>query len=304
MVKMTETLGHFTCNLCGSRTESKAGIDDHESSSCTVCGSSARFRAIALALSRALFGLDLPMTKFPVLKSVRGLGISDSEMIAGPLARCFTYINTHYDREPTFDLMRPDEREFGRYDFVLCSDVLEHVPPPPDTAFETLSRLLKPTGFLILTVPYTLDPATIEHFPDLGPFGMAEVDGETVLVSRSGENGYRVFDHLTFHGGPGFTLEMRVYSEADLRAKLAAAGLPEVRSQAQGSRKFGVAFPGPWSLPLLASRGPFALCASGITELVEQWTAHPNLLTMLRESRWIKIGRVFGVGPRLPRLRV
>lgn len=301
---MTETLGRFTCNLCGSITESKAGIDDHESSTCAVCGSSARFRAIALALSRALFGLDLPVTGFPVLKSVRGLGIGDSEMIAGPLARCFNYINTHYDREPTFDLMRPGECEFGRYDFVLCSDVLEHVPPPPDTAFETLSRLLKPSGFLIITVPYTLDSATVEHFPDLEPFGMAEVNGQTVLVSRSGENGYRVFDHLTFHGGPGFTLEMRVYSEADLRAKLAAAGFLEVRSQVRGSRQFGVAFAGPCSLPLLARRGPFALCSSGITELMEQWTAQRNLLDMVRESRWIKIGRGFGVGPRLTRPRL
>src|ERR1700737_4086049 len=107
-VKMMETLGHFTCNLCGSKTESKGGIDDHESSTCTVCGSSARFRAIALALSRALFGLDVPITKFPGLKSFRGLGISDPEKIARPLVRCFTYTNTHYDREPTFDLMRPD----------------------------------------------------------------------------------------------------------------------------------------------------------------------------------------------------
>jgi SAM-dependent methyltransferase len=302
---MTKMFGRFRCNLCGSRTESNAPQDERESSTCGICGSSARFRAIALALSRTLFGFDLTLPEFPLLKSVRGLGISDSEMISSRLDRCFTYINTYYHREPVFDLMRPDEREFGRYDFVICADVLEHVPAPVETAFRTLSQLLKPGGFVILTVPYTLDPETVEHFPDPGESGLAEVGGKTVLISRAAGSGYRVYDQLTFHGGAGSTLERRIYSEQDLRAKFAAAGLSELRVETHGNREFGVAFAGPCSLPLVASREPFALGGSGIAELMVQLVSDRKLLGMVRESRWMRIGRMFGAGPRLaqsPRL--
>ena len=41
----------------------------------------------------------------------------------------------------------------GSYDFVLCSQVLEHVPRPWDAAGE-LSRVLRPGGVLVLTVPH------------------------------------------------------------------------------------------------------------------------------------------------------
>ena len=107
----------------------------------------------------------------------------------------------HYHREPRFDLLRPEPSEFGKYDFVICSDVLEHVEPPVALAFQTLAQLLKPTGFLVLTVPYTLDPVSVEHFPELNEFGLANVGGKTVLVNRSPNGQYEVYDALRFHGG-------------------------------------------------------------------------------------------------------
>jgi 2-polyprenyl-3-methyl-5-hydroxy-6-metoxy-1,4-benzoquinol methylase len=100
--------------------------------------------------------MDLQLCEFPRLKSVRGLGISDSEIYADRLTECFGYTNTFYHQEPAFDLSRPDETEFGKYDFVICSDVLEHVSLPVERSFESLVRLLKPFGVLIFTVPYTL----------------------------------------------------------------------------------------------------------------------------------------------------
>lgn len=42
--------------------------------------------------------------------------------------------------------------EQNTFDYVLCTEVLEHVPKPVDTIRE-LSRVLKPGGTLILTVP-------------------------------------------------------------------------------------------------------------------------------------------------------
>ena len=54
-----------------------------------------------------------------------------------------------------------------------------------------------------------------EHFPDLFEFQIVEFGQDRVLVNRTRSGSYQVFDNLVFHGGPGFTLEMRVLSIAD-----------------------------------------------------------------------------------------
>jgi len=292
-------IGRFTCNICGAANASPASLDDREQPSCETCNSSLRVRSVVLGLSRALFGMDLSLPDFPTLKTVRGLGISDSDAYAGDLLTRFNYTNTFYHRAPTFDLLHPDEAEFSRYDFVICSEVLEHVGAPVDRAFQTLARLLKPTGVLILTLPYAFADATIENFANLRESGLAQVGGATVLVNRSASGKYEVFDQLVFHGGDGATLELRAFSEADLRNKLAAAGLTDVRVDATGSRKFGVVYSGPCSLPIIAARAPFSLDASGVNELVEEWAASRRLLRAIKDSRWLRIGRLFGLGPRI-----
>ncbi|MCC6857292.1 MAG: methyltransferase domain-containing protein [Bryobacterales bacterium] len=192
----------FVCNVCGWPNPPLTEIA-RETPTCRKCGSSIRTRAVALVLSRELFGIDLPLIHFPTLKSIRGLGISDSDTYSGCLERSFTYINTHYHREPRFDLLQPDGREFERYDFVICSEVMEHIPSAPETAFKTLARLLKPEGFLILTIPYSLEAATTEHFRGLRDFGLAEVAGRSVLIAALEGGGYEVYDSLTFHAGDG-----------------------------------------------------------------------------------------------------
>jgi len=299
-----QTLGAFTCNICGEHNVSSADASAREEVTCAMCHSTIRFRSILLTLSRALFGLDLKLLDFPVLKSVRGLGISDSDVYSARLEKCFSYTNTFYHREPRFDLSRPDEKEFGKYDFVICSDVLEHVPEPFERAFLSLSSLLKPTGILILTVPYSLEPETVEHYPGLVESAFAEINGQTVLVGRLANGEYRVFDRLNFHGGAGSTLERRVFSDRSVRRGLAAAGFSNAHFDSAGSRQFGVAFSSPCSLPISAERGSFTLSASGITELVEQLSAareQLSALISLRSSRWLRLGRALGVGPALPR---
>ena len=292
-------IGAFTCNVCGTSNESDADVEDRESATCVFCRSSMRFRAVVLVLSRALFGMDLQLGEFPRLKSLRGLGISDSEIYADRLAQRFGYINTFYHREPTFDLSRPDQTEFGKYDFVICSDVLEHIPFPVESSFEALARLLKPCGFLIVTVPYTLADQTIEHFPKLHVSGLAEMGGKPILVNRAEDGDYEVFDQLVFHGGIGSTLEMRVFCEADIRAKLKAAGFSETRFESLGSQKFGVNFAGGCSLPIIATKEPFSLRASGISELTEQLVMARALLSAAKSSRWVRLGRFLGLGPEI-----
>lgn len=292
-------LGLFTCNICGARNQSSADIVDRERATCQSCRSSIRFRSIILALSRALFGVDLKLRDFPALKSVKGMGISDPDTYCKRLEKLFHYRNTFYHKEPRFDLVLPDEAEYDQYDFVICSEVLEHVPPPVERAFNTLARLLKPTGVLILTAPYTFADATIEHFAELHESGLAVINGKTVLVNRSADGRYEVFDQLAFHGGHGSTLEMRLFSEADLRAKLLGAGLTNVRFDSTGSQEFGVVYSGPYSLPIIAAKEPFSLGTTGIAELAQQLATSRKVLDMVRESRWVRLGRMFGIGPEI-----
>ena len=292
-------LGRFTCNICGAGNRSSADIVDRERASCCVCRSSIRFRSIILALSRALFGQDLKLRDFPRLTSVRGMGISDPEIYCKRLEKLFSYKNTFYHQEPRFDLVQPDEVEYGQYDFVICSEVLEHVPPPVDRAFNTLARLLKPVGVLILTAPYTFAGATVEHFADLHESGLAAINGKTVLVNRSADGRYEVFDQLAFHGGHGSTLEMRLFSEADLRTQLIGAGLNNVRFDSRGSQEFGVVYSGLYSLPIIAAKGSFSLGTTAVAELAQQLATTHKVLDMVRESRWVRLGRLFGIGPKI-----
>jgi hypothetical protein len=168
-----------------------------------------------------------------------------------------------------------------------------------DRAFCTLSRLLKPAGVLILTTPYSLENETIEHFPGFYETGLTEINGKPVLVNRSEDGRYEVFDRLAFHGGHGSTLEMRIFAESDIRARLAAAGFDTIRFEAAGSKKFGVVFAGPCSLPIIAARNPFSLGVSGIGELAEQLVAARAFLNATKESRWLRLGRLLGVGPKI-----
>ncbi len=282
----------FTCNICGASNTPRDV--DREVATCWKCRSSERIRSTLLTLSEALFGAELALPDFPRLKSVRGLGISDSDIYAGELERCFDYTNTFYHREPRFDLTSPDEGHYGLYDFVICSDVLEHVTPPADRAMQTLFRVLKPHGQLILTLPFSVDPTSIEHFPHLKSFGMSEVNGRTVVVAQKDDGAYEVFDNLVFHGGPGSTLEMRIFSEDDLKTRLGAAGFTSVRVLTISSPQHGVTFAGPCSLPIIASRGPFQLEGPAISELVGQTS---RTLAAVRNSKWLRLGRKIGRGP-------
>jgi hypothetical protein len=180
---------------------------------------------------------------------------------------------------------------------VICSEVLEHVASPVERAFDTLARLLAPGGVLILSVPYTLAAESVEHFPGGSPSAVAEIGGKTVLLATAGDGSYQVFDNLSFHGGLGATLEMRVYSEAALRARLTDAGLNSIQIETRPNAGYGVVFPGRGSLPVIVSRGGFQFPPHAVKELAEQISESRGILRKVRASRWMSLGRKLGLGP-------
>ena len=249
--------GTFTCNICGSGCEQPATAPGREVPGCSVCGSTVRLRSLIALLSREIFGVELPLPDFPVLKGIRGLGMSDPKGLAARLAEKFDYTNTFYHEEPRLDIVDPAPEHLNRYDFILSSEVLEHVPPPVEKAFKNLSRMLKPDGLLLLTVPYTIGGQTAEHFPELHDYALATPGGRTVLVNRRRDGSLEVFENLSFHGGDGSTLEMRVFTETSLKEVLAGSGFAGVHIASEDIAEFGVRHADTWSLPIVGRKGNF-----------------------------------------------
>jgi SAM-dependent methyltransferase len=242
----------FRCNLCGTANAGTLADLSREALTCAHCGSNVRFRAMAYLVTKEVLGRPLLLPDLPLRKDIVGVGLSDAMTYAKPLAEKFDYENTFYHAEPHLDIADVDEGRVGRYDFIVASDVFEHVAPPVSRAFVNARRMLKPTGKLIFTVPFTLDGATQEHYPDLFDWSLSEDNGAWTLTNRTREGRLQTFRDLVFHGGPGSTLEMRVFSLEALTREFEAAGFSRVRIAAEPYLPFGIHWPEPWSVPLVA----------------------------------------------------
>ena len=218
----------FRCNICGTANRVSHRQFAREFQSCTECGSSLRMRAVVRCLSLLLFGRSLSLTEMSANPSIQGIGLSDWEGYSGDVARLFSYRNTFFHTEPRVDITDPPRDLLGTLDFLISTDVFEHVPPPVDRAFAGAFALLKPGGALVLSVPFHKAAATVEHFPTLNDFQLLRFGEDYYLMNQRRDGTYEMFDRLVFHGGPGETLEMRFFSESDLIAHLARAGFEKI----------------------------------------------------------------------------
>jgi SAM-dependent methyltransferase len=180
--------------------------------------------------------------------------MSDWTGYAQKLEAKLGYVNTFYHEEPRLDITAVDERQKGRYDFVISSEVFEHVPPPVSEAFDSLLELLRPGGFVVFTAPYVKASATVEHYPDLHEYELLEKDGRRQLRNVTRDRRIQWFSNLVFHGGDGATLEMRLFAESDLLAHFAAAGFSDVRVRSEPEEAAGIVWSESWSLPVTARR--------------------------------------------------
>jgi SAM-dependent methyltransferase len=290
----------FTCNLCGGRNNGPARPLEREEASCERCGSSVRTRALLRALSIELFGMPLVLGDFPRVKSLRGLGTSDPRQYADKLGEKFDYQNTFYHREPRFDLTTPPEHELGRYDFIVSSEVLEHVLPPVERAFASAWRLLKPAGVLVTTVPYSIEASMAEHYPEAHEFGFVRLGERVALVNRTRSGEVQVFDNPVFHvSWGGAALEMREFSETDLRRMIEAGGFTEIRTYAEDDPQFGIWHAEKWSLPMAARKGVFAFSLEATRDLVEHWREvrqdTDRAIRRYERSYWVRLGRKLGL---------
>jgi SAM-dependent methyltransferase len=184
----------------------------------------------------------LTIPDFPS-RELTGLGLTDHACYADRLAAKLAYRNTFLDREPQLDITDPPPELFGIFDFVISSDVFEHVAPPVARAFTNSYRLLKPGGVLVVTVPSmpSAVPDTDEHFPNLHEWKIVDFKGARILVNRTATGDWEVFDDLCFHGCD--SLEMRVFSHASLLRELREAGFADITEWTMGYPDFGLPWP-------------------------------------------------------------
>lgn len=217
----------YRCNVCNSTSAAPRADFGRETGACHVCGSTVRLRSIVHVLSCAMFDRSLSITEFPARFTITGVGISDWPGYARPLACKFRYWNTFLHRSPRLDLTAVADEYKGLCSFVICSDVMEHLPPPVAVGFAGLRKMLKPNGLLILSVPLE-EGKTLEHFPELHRYSFTLKHGRRVLHNITRDGRTQNFEQLTFHGGPGETLEMRVFGIDSLVDELASSGFTEV----------------------------------------------------------------------------
>jgi len=292
----------FTCNICGAKNQVEQLATEPES---CACGSNVRVRALIHLLSTQLFGRSLVLTEFPTLKAIRGLGMTDKPCYARLLAEKFDYTNTFYDREPRLDFLEPDPQLTGQYDFILSSDVLEHIGPPIERALEGVCRLLTPHGFMAATVYCNVSDQMREHYPDLHEYRVVQLGSSAVLANRRRDGSLEIRDDLVFHGGSGATLEMREFGMTELRAKLTRAGFLDVHFFADNLPEIGVLFDADVSQPLLAAKQPFVLEKAARMQLVDAWrTEHERAeflaaqISLASGSRWLSLGSRLRLGPK------
>jgi hypothetical protein len=161
--------------------------------------------------------------------------------------------------------------------------VIEHVAPPVEAALGNILSMLKPHGFLLLTAPYSIEPNSLEHFPNLHEYSVVTLGGRPVLVNRTPNGRIEAHDNLVFHGGYGSTLELRELNESALLQHLSNAGYTHTRIVNDRYEPFGIVHAESWSLPVTASRQEFCLPRQTVAELAKEF--HSRHTDWQQESR-------------------
>lgn len=242
----------FVCNICGSTSQFFPVGDWRESPSCTQCGSSVRLRSIIHCLTLAIFKKSLNLQEIEKTELV-GIGLSDWCGYADILEKKFNYKNTFYHKAPFLDITNPELEYYDKADFVISSEVFEHVPRPVENAFLGVKKILKENGFLVLSVPYKEIGFSVEHFPVLNKSRqIKQENGDWILVNEKKDGTVEIFKNIIFHGGPGTTIEMRVFGKNDLIKMLKEIGFSKIYHDESCYAKFGIFYPHKDGIPLVA----------------------------------------------------
>jgi SAM-dependent methyltransferase len=159
--------GHGTCAVCGAQArfvrnrwilpaelakEWPPEFVDRESQLCSECGANRRVRRIAETLLELYGQGESSIPELVGRASFRELEIAEINSIGRMHAFLAPHPRLAYSEYPDEDLMAlsyPD----ARFDLVLTSDTLEHVPDPV-VALGEIRRVLRAGGRHVFTIPH------------------------------------------------------------------------------------------------------------------------------------------------------
>ena len=213
----------WECIFCSARNFGKFEVQ-RESMLCRKCRSTWRARATGLAVQQGLGYEIQPFKSIPSDWSRIGLGISDDINLSVTLNSKFLYCNSYYDAFPYLDIRNVPAHAKDSFEFVTCSDVLEHIDTGITDAFKGLRSLVKLGGFVVASVPIDNQGRHSEFYLDLDKF---EVESDGVHWINSKGEPY-IDPSPEFHGGRGQNLAFRKFSAASFDKSLLSAGFSEL----------------------------------------------------------------------------
>lgn len=191
-----------------------------------------------------------PLVSVPPDWSLRGLFLSDSPDFFAFFSRKWDVSNVFYHKYPVLDLFSVPDAAKKSFNFVVCSDVLEHVGGSPLAALEGLRALLKPGGAAVVTVPIGDPVETVEHYPGMVDYKV--LDGPAVQW-RDESGTVTVDNNPEMHGGDGLVVAFRRFGKSEFENQVVAAGFTCI--QEIGSLpSLGI-----WALPEGQKSGVFLL---------------------------------------------
>ncbi len=245
----------YQCNICGNKNINTLEELHREIPTCKYCGSNVRFRSIIHLLALNLFGESVCLDDYPIRDDISGIGFSDWEGYAELLSKKINFINTYYHKEPKVDITKLEQELEGKFDFLITSELFEHVLPPVSDAIKNCFKMLKDGGFLILTVPYEREGnETIEHFEDLYDYNIIETNGKKILRNVTKDGVIKTYNNIIIHGGDGETLEMRKFCEKSILRELEGAGFRDIAIYKENFFKFGIYWKLDHHLPIIAHK--------------------------------------------------
>ena len=214
------------CAICGATPKSQP--ISTEELGCEFCGSTWRAQEMCSAVLAGLcYADELNIRDINSDMSRVGIGISDDWRLSRALSPLFAYTNSFLHQFPVVDICSPPQETIGKFEFISCSDVLEHTPPPRNAALMGLFQMLKPAGFAVISVPLRRGIQFAEFYP-----GLTSWREENNSIHWLDEIGQEYFDHHPeFHGGEGLTLAFRQWTEEKLIEELKAVGFSEIISR-------------------------------------------------------------------------
>ncbi|MFV0291864.1 MAG: methyltransferase domain-containing protein [Paracoccus sp. (in: a-proteobacteria)] len=235
-----------TCPICATLYDLRSDINTRERVMCPSCGASGRSSAIVLHTCRTIYGNPAPLARQDPRKTIRIVGLSDAMVYAKPFAEYFDYTNTYYHKDPILDIRNPAEAYRDSADLIINSEVFEHVIGDTLSALKGALAVLKPGGTMIFSVPFVNIGDGSEHYPGLVDYTPRQLENGTWVADLEYADGRRETDtQAIFHGGPGLTLELRLFNRQRVLDELREAGFTNIRIHDEDLPQSGIQWGAP-----------------------------------------------------------